>query len=87
MVLEGVCLVPGGVCSGWCVPGPEVSGGGVPGLGGCLLRGVCIWSGGSVCSRGVPGLGGIPVQVLPPCGRTDACKLITLPQTSFAGSI
>ena len=28
---------------------------------------------------------GVPGQVLPPCGQTDACKLITLPQTSFAG--
>ena len=30
-------------------------------------------------------LGGVPGQVLPPCGQTHTCKLITLPQTSFAG--
>ena len=47
--------------------------GGLPGLGGCT------WSG------GVPSPGGAPGQVLPPCGQTHACKLITLPQTSFAG--
>ena len=31
--------------------------------------------------------GGVPSQVLPPPprGQKDACKLITLPQTSFAG--
>ena len=26
---------------------------------------------------GVPGPGGVPGQVLPPCGQTDACKNIT----------
>ena len=45
--------------------------------------------------RRVSAQGGAPAQALPPpvnwsgtpppCGQTDACKFITLPQTSFAG--
>ena len=75
---RGVYLVPGGV------PGP---GGGVCSRGctwswwGCLLRGVYL-SGGCVCSRGVYLVRYCPP---PPRGQTDACKLVTLPQISFAG--
>ena len=76
-----------------------VPGEGVPGPGGSAL-GECTWSWGGVCSWGVSAprgvylvlggepdlvLGGVPGQVLPPCGQTDNCKHITLPQTSFAG--
>ena len=53
----------------YLVPGGVCSGGGIPGPGGCN------WS----------QWGGVPGQVLPPCGQTDASKHITLPQTSFAG--
>ena len=79
-LVPAVYLAPGGV------HGP----GGVSALGGYLVPGGasgpggCTWSGG-VCSRGVylvPGGctcsgGGVPGQVLPPCGQTDACKSIT----------
>ena len=49
--------------------------------GGCLLGGVPGPVGGGSAPGGVPG------QILPPPvdRQTDACKLITLPQTSFAG--
>ena len=60
---------PGGCGPRGCGPGRGV----VP--GGRLVPGGCL----------VPG--GLPQCMLgyPPCGQTDACKLITLPQTSFAG--
>ena len=58
----------------------------------------CVWSRGGVSGGGVSGPGGVsdPGGVVsdpggctwsgtPPRGQTDACKLITLPQTSFAG--
>ena len=66
--------------------------GGIPGPRGCLLQGVYLVlvgmsAPGGVLVWGVCLLqGGIPGQVLPPPrGQTDACKLVTLPQISFAG--
>ena len=84
-------LVPGGG-----VPGPW---GGVPGPGGCTWSGGYLVLGGYLVPwGGVPGPrgggpspggylapGGCTWSGTPPCGQTDACKLITLPQTSFAG--
>ena len=46
--------------------------------------GGCTWSG--TPPLWIDRQGGVPGQVLPPPrGQTDACKLITLSQTSFAG--
>ena len=81
-LLQGVYLLPGG-----CVSAPR----GVWSWGLYLVQGgVC--SGGCLLQRGVPGPGGGCLLLwgctwsgTPPCGQTDACKLITLPQTSFAG--
>ena len=80
--LGGVYLVPGGVpgpggvCSGGCTwsQGGYLVPWGVPGPKGVYL-----------VLGGVPGSGGCTWSGTPPCGQTDACKLITLPQTSFAG--
>ena len=83
----------GEVYSGWgvCLVWGFCSGGNVPGLGGVCSRGGRTWSQG-VSAQGVYlVLGGVstPREVYlvrySPCGQTDACKLITLPQTSFAG--
>ena len=72
--LGGVPGPRGGVCTGGCTWSRGVS---AP--GGCLLPG-------GVCSGGCLLLwGGCTWSGTPPCGQTDACKLITLPQTSFAG--
>ena len=82
----GGCLVRGGVVGS--APGGGVwSGGGVsaPGGGSALGRG-CLLRGGLLPGGCLPGTPPGPDQVPPPVNRmTDACKLITLPQTSFAG--
>ena len=86
-------LLPGGVPGS---RGDVWSWGGFCSWGGLVPRGVSA-PGVGVCSRGytwswgglVPGVsapGGCTwLGTPPPCGQTDACKLITLPQTSFAG--
>ena len=81
LVLGGGCLLlggctwsQGGVCFQRGIPGP----GGVSVPGGTWSQGVSAWGVYLV-------VGGVPYQVLPPCGQTDACKHIILPQTSFAG--
>ena len=48
--------------------------------GGSLSRGFSLSGGGGLCP------GGISVRETPsPCGQTNTCEIITLPQTSFAG--
>ena len=49
--------------------------------GGISVRGVSVQRGS--LSRGGLGPGGISVRETPPCGQTDSCEIITLPQTSF----
>ena len=74
-LLLGVYLVLGGVPG----PGGMSAPGGAPGPGGYVYL---------VPGRvgGVPGPSGVCTwSGTPPCGQTDACKLITLPETSFAG--
>ena len=96
----GVSALGGCTCSqgGVCSRGVSALGGCTWSWGVYLVLGGVPGPRGGVCSRvvsaprgvsalgGVPGPGGVPGQVLFPCGQTDACKLITLPQTSFAGS-
>ena len=67
------------------------------GRGGMHGRGICAWGGacmteGRACPRGMHAWGGgawhraCVARMLPPVNKmTDACKNITLPQTSFAG--
>ena len=93
------CLIPWSfhgylVLRGVCSRGRCLLLGGVPGSGGVSGPGgdVCLLGGGGMylvtgglLLGGVPGpRGSVPGQVLPP-GQTDACKHITLHQTSFAG--
>ena len=79
--LKQVCL-PVGCVPPTCFPYPVVSEGGVC-LGDVCRRGVCLGQG--VCPGGVSqhAMGKRPS---PQMNRiTDRCKIITLPQTSFAG--
>ena len=80
-LLQGEGGVPGWGCLLWgvyLVPGGVCAGGLYLVLGGVCSQGVS--APGGVCSSG-----GCTWSGTPPCGQTDACKLITLPQTSFAG--
>ena len=67
-VSGGVVPGPGGV---YLVPGGYLVPGDVPSPGGCT------WSRGVYLAQGVYLAGGVPGQVPPPCGQTDACKNIT----------
>ena len=86
----GVYLGPGGTCpvGGSTYKGVPVGGSTCWGWGEYLPEGVGGYLPGGGPARGVPAQVLTPLwtgQVLPPRGQTDACKLITLPQTSFAG--
>ena len=80
--------VQGGLCPGEVsVRGISVQWGLCPGgslSSGVSVRGISVQWG--LCQGEVPVQGGVSVQGDPsPCGQTDACENITLPQSSFAG--
>ena len=76
----GTCVAGGVIGRGHAWPGCAWQGG-VHGRGHAWQGGV-YGKGGMACMCGMDGMHACP----PPLGRmTDACKNITLPQTSFAG--
>ena len=83
----GACVARGHAWRGVCVVGRGhawkgcVCGGGVHDRGGMRGKGACVARG--LARRGRVWLG-VCAQRTPPCGQTDRCKNITLPQTSFA---